>query len=367
MNKTDNTAGIIPYRIGILLIDGFALLSYASVVEPLRAANLLGNRELFRISNVSVSGNSSCSSSGALVPTVPLEPAPEMDLLLVVAGGDPLGFDSDDVLAWLRKLDRSGVTIGGISGGPAILALAGLMTGRRMTVHWEHAPALRELMPELALEQALYLIDRNRVTCAGGTAPLDLMHGLIAGHHGHGFAQQVSDWFMHTEVRHWQRPQRAGLVERHGTTNRAVLNALEAMETHVAEPLSLRQLAKVAEIGTRQLNRLFVAELGVPTMHLYRRLRLEVAARMLAGSSLPITDIALATGFADSSHFSRAFSAESGMAPSSFRRNAFWRTGRIGQDQVAAVPGSQLSRRAVSGDPVRGNTARGRDLARHPA
>ncbi len=336
MGKMDKSANFCPYRIGFLLIDGFALLSYASAVEPLRAANLLGGRELFRTSNLSVSGDSACSSSGVLVPAVPLVAAPELDLMLVVAGGDPLGFDPSSILAWLRRLDRSGVTIGGISGGPAILALAGLMTGRRMTVHWEHAPALRELMPDLLLEQALYLIDRNRITCAGGTAPLDMVHGLIAGQHGHGFAQQVSDWFMHTEVRHWQRPQRAGLVERHGTANRAVLNALEAMETHVAEPLSLRQLARVADIGTRQLNRLFSAELGVPAMQFYRRLRLETAARMLTGSSLPITDIALATGFADSSHFSRVFSAANGMAPAAFRRDAFRRSGRVGQEQPPA-------------------------------
>ena len=188
-------------------------------------------------------------------------------------------------------------------------------------MHWEHAPALRESNPEILLEQALYLMDRNRITCAGGTAPLDLMHALIAERHGPGFARLVSDWFMHTEFRHWQQPQRAGLVERHGTNNHAVLNAIRAMEDHVADPLSLPQLATLAEVGERQLNRLFSAEFGIPAMAFCRRLRLRIAAGMLTGSTLSLNEVALASGFADSSHFSRVFRSEYGAPPGAFRRS----------------------------------------------
>ncbi|MCE2522409.1 MAG: GlxA family transcriptional regulator [Rhodobacteraceae bacterium] len=311
-------------RVGFLLIDGFALLSFASAVEPLRAANLLGGGELYCIRTITVAGEEARSSSGAVIPGVSFHSVPAgLDLLLVVAGGDPLKFDAPrELISWLRMQDQNGTTIGGVSGGPVILASCGLMKGRRMTVHWEHSPALRELEPEVLLEQALYIIDRNRITCAGGTAPLDLMHSLITERHGPDFARLVSDWFMHTEVRHWRQPQRAGLVERHGTTNRAVLNAIRAMEDHVADPLSLSQLASLSEVGERQLSRQFAAEFGVSVMRFYRTLRLRVAAGMLTGSSLPLTDIALASGFADSSHFSRVFSSSYGVSPRAFRRGA---------------------------------------------
>ena len=312
----------MPKRIGFLLIDGFALMSYACAVEPLRAANLLGETELFSLRMISVEEGGARSSSGAVIPCEPFPAAgDDLDLLLVVAGGDPFSFDPPARLEnWFGLLDRRGVTLGGVSGGPVILVRAGLMKGRRMTVHWEHAPALREFEPYILLEQALYLVDRNRITCAGGTAPLDLMHVLIAGWHGQGFAQLVSDWFMHTELRHWRQPQRAGLVERYGTTNRSVLNAIQAMESHVADPLSLPQIAHLAEIGERQLNRLFSAEIGHSAMGFYRDLRIRIAGDMLAGSSLPLTDIALATGFADASHFSRAFKSAIGVSPATFRR-----------------------------------------------
>lgn len=311
-----------PYRVALLLIDGFALLSYACIVEPMRAANLLGGAELFAVRHFSVRGGHAKSSAGALVPAIGIaEAGYGYDLVLVVAGGEPALFDDESVFAWLRGAARKQVPVGGVSGGPVILARAGLMDGRRMAVHWEHAPALAEMSPYLHLERALYVIDRDRITCAGGTAPMDLMHALIAGRQGQQFARLVSDWFLHTEIRQSHGSQRAGLVERYGTTNRAVLYALELMESHIADPLSLGQLAALSKVGPRQLNRLFRAELGQSTIAFYKRLRLKTAHSMLKGSPLSITEIALAVGFADSAHFSREFSKNYGMPPNTIRKS----------------------------------------------
>lgn len=309
-----------PYRIGFLLIDGFALMSYASAIEPLRAANLLAQRTLYDIRHITAEGEGAFSSSGAMIPATAVHGADtDYDMMLVVAGGDPLQFASERTFGWLRRLDRLGVVLGGVSGGPGVLANAGLMAGRRMTIHWEHMPALSERHPGLLLERALFVFDRNRVTCAGGSAPLDLMHALLTRHHGPVFARSVSDWFMHTEVRPPGGPQRAGLVERYRTTNGAILSAIEAMETHVSDPLALGQLAAFAGIGERQLNRLFHAKMGKSAMAFYRSLRLEKARNLIMNSAVPLTEIALAAGFANSAHFSRAYGAEFGAPPSRFR------------------------------------------------
>lgn len=311
----------LPFRIGLLLIDGFALMSYASLVEPLRAANLLAGRPLYDLRHIAAAGAAATSSVGALVPAQGrVGETPACDLLLVLAGGDPAAFHDPRVFAWLRRAGRLGVPLGGVSGGPVILARAGLMERRRMTVHWDHAPALAEISPSLMIERSLYVIDRDRVTCAGGTAPMDLMHALIARHHGALFARSVSDWFLHTDIRPSGGPQRAGLVERHGTTNPALLDAIGAMESHIADPLDLGQLARVAGVSQRQLNRLFRDRLGESTMDFYRNLRLEKARALLRGSSLPMTEIALATGFAGSAHFATAYSRRYGAPPSALRK-----------------------------------------------
>lgn len=307
-------------RIGILPLPGFALMSYAALTEPMRAANLLARRDLYQMINIGPQTDPIISSGAGLVaPQAQIGGVADLDYLFVVAGGNPTTYNDRGVMNWLAAMARKGVTLGGVSGGPIVLARAGLMAGRRMTVHWEHAAALSEISPHLMIERSLYVIDRDRVTCAGGTAPMDLMHALITQHHGASFARQVSDWFMHTEIRPSAGPQRAGLVDRVGTTVPAILDVVEAMEANVAEPLDLARLAGVAGLSARQLNRLFRDKLGRSTMTYYRELRLDKAKSLLRNSPLSLTEIAFATGFASSSHFSRAYAAQFGQPPSSYR------------------------------------------------
>ena len=309
-----------PYRVGLLPVPGFALMSYACTVEPLRAANLLARAPLYEVVHFGAEGAVASSGAASVVRTHPVgHPAP-LDLLLLVAGGDPFAFDDPATMDWLRRLARRGVTVGGVSGGSVILARAGVMDGYRMTVHWEHAAGLAERHPDLVIERRLYVIDRDRVTCGGGTAPLDLMHALIAGHHGAAFARLVSDWFLHTDVRAAAAPQRAGLAERIGPHSPHVLAAVAAMEDHVADPLTLDQLALIAGVSARQLNRLFNRALGRSAAGYYRDLRLAVGLGLVQGSAMPVGDIARATGFAHGGHFSAAFARRYGTSPSAARR-----------------------------------------------
>src|SRR5258707_9240647 len=101
------------------------------------------------------------------------------DTVLVCAGGNPSSFDDKKTLSWLRRLARSGCEIGGISGGPFILATAELLDGYQFTIHWEHLAALAENFPDLTPARSLFVIDRARLTCGGGVAPLDMMHAII--------------------------------------------------------------------------------------------------------------------------------------------------------------------------------------------
>ncbi|SLN56826.1 HTH-type transcriptional regulator CdhR [Roseovarius albus] len=322
LSKMDIETGKLGHRrrIGILPIEGFAILAYASLADPMRAANLLAGQTLYEVVNISEGAAVQQSSGAAVVtPQARVGDDLELDYLFVVAGGDPTAYDNKAVTAWLARMARKGVVLGGVSGGPIILAQAGLMGGRRMTVHWEHAEALAEISPYLLLERTLYVIDRDRLTCAGGTAPMDLMHALITQHHGPGFARRVSDWFMHTEIRPSAGPQRAGLVERVGSNNPGILDAVEVMEANIAAPVALGRLAEGAGLSPRQLNRLFQDHLGRSCMRYYRELRLDKAQNLLRNSPLSLTEIALATGFASSSHFSKVYSAQFEQPPSAYR------------------------------------------------
>ncbi len=308
------------YNVGILPLEGFALMSYASVVEPLRASNLLNGEPIYSIKNITISNSCVESSSGAFITSDNLVgEAVNFDLLVVIAGGDPFLVSDKRLFSWLKRLAKFGTTVAGVSGGPVVLVKAGLMKDRRMTVHWEHAEGLLEVSPDILLERNLYVIDRDRMTCAGGTAPLDMMLAVITSRQGAVFAQYVSDWFLHTEIRPSGGAQRSGLVSRVGTQNSIVLSSIELMENHLGDPLTLPQLAELVSISERQINRVFRNSLGKSTMAYYRDLRTEKARNLLKNSSLKVSEIAEATGFSNPSHLTVAFAQKYGCSPSRYR------------------------------------------------
>lgn len=307
---------------GFLLIPGFPLMAYASAVEPLRTANLLAGRTLYQWHHYAPDGKNAISSSGASIKCEPLEqPRHRLSTLLVCAGLNPSLFDHQPTLAWLRRIERSGTLMGAISGGPFVLAKAGLLNNRRYTIHWEHAAAIREIYPDHLLEQAIYVKDRNRITCAGGIAPLDMMHALIAEDHGHAFAQEVSDWHLHTQIRPATGPQKGGLAERYRVRRQDMLIVLEMMENNLSEPLALSHLSAAAECSNRQIERLFKDHFGQPLMAVYRQIRLEHARQLIQQSGLALTEIAHACGFASLSHFSTAYKKVFGIPPMRERLN----------------------------------------------
>jgi transcriptional regulator GlxA family with amidase domain len=321
MPRSDKTEEFAGRTLGLLLIDGFALMSYAAVIEPFRAANSLAGCELYRWTHISVDGHPVCASNGASVladrAVGKLIPC---DTLFVFAGGDPATFSDAETFAWLRRLARSNVRLAGVSGGPFLLARAGLLDGHRATIHWIHRAAFLDAFPTLATEPSLYVIDRQRVTCAGGTAGLDLAIELIEREHGHKLATDVSEWFIRTELRPAAKPQRLSLRERVGTSNDRVLKVLAEMEVRLEEPAGRRELAVLAGVSLRQLERLFSMHLGETIGESYLRIRLEKAAELLRSTSMTITAVSVVCGFQNGAHFSRAFKLRFGMSPSVERR-----------------------------------------------
>jgi transcriptional regulator GlxA family with amidase domain len=308
-------------HVGFLLIPDFALLPYASAIEPLRAANRLSGRALYRWSHVSIGGGPAQASNGvAIAADAGLDEGLRLDYLFVCAGGNPALFDHQPTFAWLRQQARRGVTIGGVSGGPYLLARANLLSGYRFTLHWEHAPAFLEDYPDLDLRRSLYEIDRDRLTCSGGTAPLDMMHALIARDHGSELALAVSEWFLQTQVREGAGPQRMPLRERLGIAHAPLLRVIGRMEQTIENPETRESLAHLANISLRQLERLFRQHLGRSLGEHYLRLRLDRARDLLRQTSLSVMETALACGFANPSHFSRSYRERFGHAPRDERR-----------------------------------------------
>jgi len=312
-----------PLRLGFLLVDDFALMSYASVIEPFRAANHLSGRALYVWNHYSPSSQAVRASNGLRIEVDgSVRAIGACDILFVCAGGNPALFDDKPSLDVLRRLAARGCVLGGVSGGPYILARAGLLNGYRCTIHWEHEPSLRELYPDVITEQGIYCIDRRRVTCAGGAAGLDLAIALIRRAHGPDLSQQVSDWFIRTQERDAAGAQRASVAERYRVHHKGLIAALTAMQANISNPLSRDEVAAIAGVSVRHIERLFRTRLGMSLREHEMTLRLQLAMRLLRETGLSRTEIAVACGFISVSHFSRAFIKQFALSPSQVRRAA---------------------------------------------
>lgn len=289
-----------PISVGFLLIPRFPLMAYSAAVEPLRAANVLAGRELYRWWHATADGQAVEASQGfSIKPDVALEQAaPTASRIFVCAGGNPSIVRDRHLLGLLRRLSRHpGLALGGISGGPFILARAGLLDGHRCTLHWEHVPAFQETFPDVEVARSLYEIDKSRITCSGGIAALDMTLALIARDYGTALAREVSDWFVHNQMREGPLPQRMPFALRFNVHDERLSRVLSAMESNVEDPVPRQALAALACVSLRQLERLFSDATHMSLHEYYLRLRLAHARHLGRETTLSRNEIAQASGF----------------------------------------------------------------------
>ena len=303
-----NPARELPQRIGLLLVPNFSMIAFSCVVETLRLANRASGQELYRWHIFSADGKVVCASSGIeLTPEGDLAVAEDVKTVIVCSGVEVQRLQCKAVIAWLRRKARNGTDIGAICTGSHILANAGLLDGHRCTIHWENLAGFVEEFPDIEVTNELFEIDRNRFTCSGGTAAIDMMLNLVGRQHGHALAASIADQFMHERIRDQNDRQRMSLPARLGVRHPKLLSVIELMEQNLEEPLSRTALAQSAGLSTRQLERLFRKYLLRSPARYYLELRLNRARLLLLQTNMSIIDVALACGFVSASHFSKCY------------------------------------------------------------
>jgi transcriptional regulator GlxA family with amidase domain len=297
-----------PQHIGIFIVPQFAMMGFTSAIEPLRSANRMSGRSLYAWHIVSRDGGPVMASNGiAVVPEASIADKPSFSSLIVCAGIDAHLYQDKAVFSWLRRLDRQGIELGAISLGSYVLARAGLLDGRRCTIHWENLEAFAEDFPQLEVTTELFEIDGNRFTCSGGIAALDMMLHLIRAQHGHALAAAVSDQFIHERIRDRHDRQRMALPARLGVRHPKLIKVIRRMEESLEEPVSRARLADGVGLSCRQLERLFRRYLNRTPTRYYLELRLQRARTLLLQTDMSVLDVALASGFVSASHFSKCY------------------------------------------------------------
>ena len=319
---SDDSAEVKPEHFGFLLVQNYSMIAFSLAVESLRMANRISGKTLYRWSTFSLDGEPVNASNGLVVaPDDSIDKAGDMKICFVCSGVDVADSWNKTLQFTLRKIaSRNNMIIGAFCTGSYLLARAGLLDGYKCTIHWENIASMREEFPKARFSDDLFQIDRDRITCAGGQASLDLMLKIIGDKHGAKLAANISEQFMCERIRSTEDRQRVPLHLHLGANQPKLTEAVTLMEANLEEPISLDELSSYVGISRRQLERLFQKHLNcVPTRY-YLNLRLNRARLLLLQTSKSIVDIALACGFISAPHFSKCYRDMFGTPPRDERR-----------------------------------------------
>ena len=305
-----------PRHFVFLLLKNFSMAAFASAIEPLRIANRMAGQTLYRWSLASEDGQSATASNGVELKTdMGLGEVTRDDTVLVCGGVHIKDATTRPVLNWLRREARKGAGIGGLCTASYTVAKAGLLDGRKCTIHWENHDSFEEEFLKVELTKSIYVVDGNRYSSAGGMSSLDLMLNVIASDHGQELANTVADQLIYTSIRTDRDEQRLSIPTRIGVRHPKLSTVIKIMEANIEEPVSPSLLAHDVGMSTRQLERLFRRYLNRSPKRYYMELRLQKARNLLMQTDMSVINVALACGFASPSHFSKCYRAHYDTTP----------------------------------------------------
>lgn len=318
--QRDGTAEAVT-SIAFVLIPRFNMMTLTTTIEPLRVANYITPEKLYDWCYLSADGGTVVASNGMTLETTAIADAKRpMDLIFVCGSWGCEHYVRPNLFNWLRRKERSGVTLAAMELGVYVLARAGLLSGRLATTHWSCMAGFAERFPRVLLREQLFTVDRKILTCAGGTAGLDLMLHQISRRHGQQLASEVAEQIMHYPIRGPEAGQRQTLGGLTAELHPQVKVAIGLMERTIEEPISVPEIAAEVGISQRQLERLFKRFMGCSAVQFNQLLRLQYARVLLTSTRLSIREVSAACGFNSMSYFSQAFTKCFEKRPSDYRQ-----------------------------------------------
>jgi len=295
-------------------------MSLASVLDPMRAANRISGRDVFRWRLLSADGKPVTLTCG--VPIVvdgkfaqPLAG----DALLVIGGFNLDRHVGKKFIGILQESSRHFDIIAGIESGCWLLGRTGLLNGRRATAHWEELEDFSQAFPALTVLGDRFVADGKFWTSGGASPTFDMMLHWITQRLGSALALDVASIFVYDQTHSATDVQPFVSLGRIETRDPELADAIRLMERTLERPLTIAALTKRLSISQRKLELLFARGLSTSPGAYYLRLRLQVAHRLVRDSGSPIREIAIRCGFDSLSAFSRAYSREYGMSPLKMR------------------------------------------------
>ena len=305
-----------PRRFVFVLMHEFTMLCFSAALESLRIANRISGKDLYAWKIIGEGCmRAVCSNGCGFELDGDLIELDRDDTVMLCGGLNVAEATTKKTLNWIRREARRGVVMGGLCTAGYAMARAGLLDGKRATIHWENQDSFIEEFEDVELTKSVFVIDGNRITTAGGTASIDMMLKIIADDFGEEMANAVADQLIYSSIRTDQDTQRLSIPTRIGVRHPKLSRVIQMMEQNIEEPISPSVLAKDVGMSTRQLERLFRRYLNRSPKRYYMELRLQKARNLLMKTDMSVINVALACGFASPSHFSKCYRAHYNTTP----------------------------------------------------
>lgn len=304
-----------------LVLPDSSLMSVASALDPLRAANRMAKRDLFSWQLASLDGRPVQTTCGVEIPAgLALAQARGGDLFVVVGGFNQDRHIDRRVIAELWRCARCYGALGGVETGSWVLARAGLLDDRAATTHWEELEDFQARFPFVEVKPDRFVVDGDILTAGGASPTFDLMLHIIRARYGYPLALEVASVFIYEGTKTAADAQHLVSLGRLSGDEPRVAEAVRLMENHLDEPLTVAAIADRLGISVRMLDYLFQRGLGSSPGRFYLRLRLQTARRLVLDTRLPMQEVALRVGFGSLSAFSRRFKERFSVSPSRYRK-----------------------------------------------
>lgn len=243
------------------------------------------------------------------------------DTLIVTAVPDVRGEVPAELVSALRTAHERGARIVSICSGAFALAEAGLLDGLRATTHWRYAEVFRQRFPRVHLDPDVLYVDEGRVlTGAGSAAGLDLCLHLVRLDHGSAVANSVARRLVLAPHRDGGQAQFIEAAVGRTEGDNRVARSLDWALENLARPISVAELARVANLSERSYLRHFARATGTSPLRWLIGRRLAAARALLETGDAPIEQVGAAVGFADPATFRHHFARVVGTSPSAYRR-----------------------------------------------
>ncbi|CDG52943.1 MULTISPECIES: GlxA family transcriptional regulator [Halomonadaceae] len=322
--KNSSVANAEIRRVAFLLLENFSLMAFTGAVDALITTNLMRSKKIYEVLVVGCEEGATVSDLGIEVKNETSLSAldinaSQIDMLIVCGGLRVRPISTALIRNKLRTASSKGVALGGLWNGAYFLAEAGLLNGYQCAYHPDGRAMMLEAFREVSVSTRSFIVDRNRLSCAGASSSLSMMLEVVRADCGNEVASAVEE--MLSCDKGLDSPDISTIsVDQNHALPEKLKTSLQLMKNNIEEPLSISEIARWVDISRRQLERLFCHYVSASPSRYYMELRLTRARQLLQQTNKTVVEIALATGFVSISHFHSCFSQLFNITPGQFRK-----------------------------------------------